>query len=117
MKPRNPYKRKGAEVPTRQIIGSVGQEDYEYLFLRAPHRGNQDAVIGHLFKSFVTKLRELNLPPCYLPENNEHITNILQGYAGLRVDQDRSGVTDGRTEKRTDSGSSRTKDQPTSETV
>lgn len=63
----NPYKKQSEEQQCRTIIASVGEKDWERVFLRAPHRGLQDALFGSLFKRFVEITDTLNLPDHYDP--------------------------------------------------
>lgn len=75
----NPYKREGLEVETRQIIASVGVEDWERCYMSVPFRGTQDAVFSSLFFTFMKSFRQTDIPNHYEPTNTRKIAALLSG--------------------------------------
>lgn len=86
---RNPYKSALEPVITRKIIGDVGEDDWQRIYLLLPFRGTQDLIIGSLIHAFAKAVKAANLPTFYEPTNAGCIRELLEGASFAPINRDR----------------------------
>ena len=77
---KSPYKHPQYPIVTRKIIGDVGEEDWNRIYLTFPFRGVQDLVIGSLIYAFARAVRASDIPTHYEPTNISRLRVLLEGF-------------------------------------
>ena len=75
---KNPYK--AQRLPVRTVTASLGEADYNALYLRAPLHGFQDKIISNLFSKFceLTRYELESRPPSPNPiEEEARIASLI----------------------------------------
>jgi hypothetical protein len=63
------------------VMCKVSADDWNLVYAMFPFRGLQDQILATLFSQFIERVKELDLPKHYEPDNKRRLESVLRGDA------------------------------------